>query len=206
MVVTQSCLTLCDPMDCSLPGFSVHGILQARILEWVAMPFSRGSSRPKDGTWVSCIGRWILYHLSHQGSPRGLNEQVDHSLNNSLPSTPLAHNAYLLYYLLLIFARIIHQSSNHSASGSSSQRGIECSIILRRLILCLCVSSRGRGNCFQQEGERKRMMLIKQCPLCLLSLWVQLWAGWQVIWCLKWVCEGPQKQGAHGFLSGRVAD
>ena len=44
----QSCLTLCDRMDCSPPGFSVHGILQARILEWVAMPFSRGSSQPRD--------------------------------------------------------------------------------------------------------------------------------------------------------------
>ena len=44
----QSCLTLCDPIDCSLSGSSVHGILQARILEWVAKPFSRGSSRPKD--------------------------------------------------------------------------------------------------------------------------------------------------------------
>ena len=44
----QSCLTLCNPMDCSLPGSSVHGILQARVLEWVAMPSSRGSSRPRD--------------------------------------------------------------------------------------------------------------------------------------------------------------
>ena len=42
--VAQSCLTLCDPMDCSLPGFSVHGIFQARVLEWVAISFSRGSS------------------------------------------------------------------------------------------------------------------------------------------------------------------
>ena len=42
----QLCLTLCDPMDCSPPGSSVHGILQSRILEWVAIPFSRGSSRP----------------------------------------------------------------------------------------------------------------------------------------------------------------
>ena len=42
--VAQSCLTLCDPMDCSSPGFSAHGILQARTLEWVAMPLSRGSS------------------------------------------------------------------------------------------------------------------------------------------------------------------
>ena len=47
--------TLCDPMDCSLPGSSVHGILQARILEWVAIPFSRGSSQSRDQTQVSCI-------------------------------------------------------------------------------------------------------------------------------------------------------
>ena len=52
--VTQSCPTFCDPMDCSLPGSSVHEILQARILEWVAVPFSRGSSKPRDWTQVSC--------------------------------------------------------------------------------------------------------------------------------------------------------
>ena len=56
----QSCPTLCDPMDCSPPSSSVHGILQARILEWVAMPSSRGSSQPRDQTrvsYISCIGR-----------------------------------------------------------------------------------------------------------------------------------------------------
>ena len=53
--VAQSCLTLCDSMDCSLPGFSGHGILQARVLEWVAISFSRGSSWPRDPTWVSRI-------------------------------------------------------------------------------------------------------------------------------------------------------
>ena len=47
------CLTLCDPKDCSPAGYSVHGILQARILEWVAIPFSRGSSQPRDRTYVS---------------------------------------------------------------------------------------------------------------------------------------------------------
>ena len=51
----QSCLTLCDPMDCSLSGSSVHGILQARMLEWVSMLSSRGSSWPRDRTQVSCI-------------------------------------------------------------------------------------------------------------------------------------------------------
>ena len=53
--VAQSCPTLCDPMDCSLPRSSVHGIFQARVMEWVAISFSRGSSQPRDQTWVSCI-------------------------------------------------------------------------------------------------------------------------------------------------------
>jgi len=53
--VAQSCPTLCDPMDCSPPGSTAHGILQARILEWVAISFSRGSSRPRDQTQVSHI-------------------------------------------------------------------------------------------------------------------------------------------------------
>ena len=61
----QSWLTLGDPMDCSLPGSSVHGILQARIPEWVAIPFSRGSSRLRDWTQVSWV-EGSLYHLSHQ--------------------------------------------------------------------------------------------------------------------------------------------
>ena len=61
--ITQSCPTLCDPMDRSLPGTSIHGILQARMLEWVAISFSRGSSQPRDGIRVfciSCIGRWFF--------------------------------------------------------------------------------------------------------------------------------------------------
>ena len=54
----QSSPTLCDTMDCSLPGSSAHGILQARTLEWVAAaPFSRGASQPRDETSASCIGR-----------------------------------------------------------------------------------------------------------------------------------------------------
>ena len=60
-LVAQLCLTLCDAMDCSLPGSSVHGILQARILEWVVISCSRGSSWPRDGTHISCPGRWVLY-------------------------------------------------------------------------------------------------------------------------------------------------
>ena len=57
----ESCLTLCNPMDCSQPGSSVHGTFQARILEWVTISFSRGSFQFKDQTCLSCIGRQILY-------------------------------------------------------------------------------------------------------------------------------------------------
>ena len=66
--VAQSCPTLCDPMDCSLPGSSVHGISQARIQKWVAISFSRRSSQPRDCTWVSHIVGRHFYRLHHQGS------------------------------------------------------------------------------------------------------------------------------------------
>ena len=62
-----SCQILCESMDCNPPGSSVHGILQARILEWIATPSSRGSSWPRNGTWVpyvSSIGRQVLYRTN----------------------------------------------------------------------------------------------------------------------------------------------
>ena len=71
----QSCQTLCDPMVCSPPDSSVHGILQARILEWVAISFSRGSSQSRDQTQVSCIiciGRKVLYHRATWEALNGL--------------------------------------------------------------------------------------------------------------------------------------
>ena len=83
--VAQSCPTLCDPVDCSPPGSSVHGILQARILEWVAISFSRGSSWPRDQTqvsriagrhfnlWATFSGRQRKYHQCYQA--KMLNEQ-----------------------------------------------------------------------------------------------------------------------------------
>ena len=81
-LVAQSCLTLCKPMDCSPPGSSVHGILQASILEWVAMPFSRGSSKsqgifqtPGDRTWIL-----LTYHLSHQRSPKNIDMTINGDL------------------------------------------------------------------------------------------------------------------------------
>ena len=71
-VYAQLCLILCDPVDCSPPGSSVYGIFQARILEWVTISYSRGSSWPRDQTHVfcaSCIGKQILYHCSTRETP-----------------------------------------------------------------------------------------------------------------------------------------
>ena len=68
VLVTQSCLTLCDPMDYRPPGSSVQWIFQQRVLEWVAIPFSRGSCQPGIKPGLLHCGQ-ILYHLSHQGSP-----------------------------------------------------------------------------------------------------------------------------------------
>ena len=67
--VTQSCPTLCHTMDCNLPGSSVHEILQAGILKWVAIPFSRDSSQAMDQTQVSCIGGGFFHHLAECAHP-----------------------------------------------------------------------------------------------------------------------------------------
>ena len=69
VLVIQFCPPLCDPMDCSLSGSSVHGILQTRILEWVAIPFYRGSSWPRDWTQLSCVaGRLFTVWTTREGN------------------------------------------------------------------------------------------------------------------------------------------
>ena len=89
--VTQSCSTLCDPMDCSPPGSSVHWILQARVLEWVAMPSPRGSSRPRDQTVVSCTaGRFFTTEPPGQVLAPLLTPSVKTGLQNC-EETPREH-------------------------------------------------------------------------------------------------------------------
>ena len=94
----QSCPTLCDPMDSSPPGSSVHGILQASILEWVVMPSSRASSQSRDRTsisYVSCIGKWVPYHQHHLGSPVVQESSLFPSL-----SPAFIHKTFFLNYSL----------------------------------------------------------------------------------------------------------
>ena len=107
----QSCLTLCDPMDCSPPGSSVHGILQARILEWVAMPSSRGSSKPRDQT-VSSVAPALQMGSLPLTAPAG-------SLPLAAPGSPecvcqLLHKVISDYS----FTSLITLGSYHSKSQS----------------------------------------------------------------------------------------
>ena len=88
----QLCANLCNPMDCSPPGSSAHGFLQARTLEWVTIPFSRGSSQPRDQTQVSCIaGRFFTVGVTReeQDVPKvwvNLPKQTARSLTKPCPS------------------------------------------------------------------------------------------------------------------------
>ena len=132
----QLCLTLCNPMDCSPPGSSVLGILQTRILEWVAMPSSRGSSQPRDLTcvsYVSCISRRVLYHQHHLGSPifkyslkvlaqfvikqvdtcRKYTELFSFTNHSSFPS--LSPQMFILFLCLALHLQILQEL--HSSLG-----------------------------------------------------------------------------------------
>ena len=85
--VTQSCPTLCHPLDYSLPSSTIHVIFQARAVEWVSISFFRGSFQPRDRIQVSHIVGKCFYHLSHQGSPKkGNAKECSNYCRNALIS------------------------------------------------------------------------------------------------------------------------
>ena len=90
VLVAQSCPTLCDPVDCSPPGSSVHGILQARMLEWVAVPFSRGSSQPRGQAPIFCIaGRFFtIWATKEECERRKHNWQAELGYPQALLASP----------------------------------------------------------------------------------------------------------------------
>jgi len=115
MLSCQSCPTPCDPMDCTLPGSSVRGILQARILEWVSISLSKGFSRPRDGTQISCIAgrfftdwarreapvllyiqRFILLILNGQGSRQSLRV----GKNENVKTQPYQSSRFLTTFIV----------------------------------------------------------------------------------------------------------
>ena len=121
----QSCLTLCYPMDCSLLGSSVHGILQARILEWIAMPSSRGSSQPRDrpslnlvsyvslalaGRFFTTSATWEAYTL-----------KSIHSMTLSTKRFTLLRSQNYFVYNLPEYSEILSMSESHSQMEWMSQ-------------------------------------------------------------------------------------
>ena len=96
MLSCYSRVWLCNPVDCTSPGFSAHGILQARIMEWVAMPSCRGSSLPRDRihiSYISCIGRRVLYHYFCCCSFAQSCPTLCYPMDWSMPGFPVLHHS-----------------------------------------------------------------------------------------------------------------
>ena len=93
---TKSYLSLCNPMDCSPPGSSVHGTFQVRTLEQTAISYSRGSSQPRDWlhvSGISCTGRWVIYH--HWEAPQKRAEDLNRHLSKKETAGQKSHDKML---------------------------------------------------------------------------------------------------------------
>ena len=142
-LVPRLCLTLCDPTDCSPPGSSVHEISQARMLEWVAIPFSRGAFWPRDRTPVSCITRWIL---NHWATREALIELVQASKHTHTPN--LCHPFCLSKNLFCDICAVEHQGLETELCLSS---GLKKS---RLHFLCLWTLSLGTHWAYCEETKQ----------------------------------------------------
>ena len=134
-LVTQSCLTLCDPMDCSLPGSSIPGILQARILKWIAMPSSSGSSQPRDRTQVFYIaGRFFTIWATREAhfSTRCLCILVIIKV-----SVQQFQYLWAWIFISLFCILIIYWVSNSMCRMSVKME--ENSFLVKRVCVCVCV-------------------------------------------------------------------
>ena len=119
--VTQSCLTLWNPMDCNPPGSSVHRIFQARILEWIAISSSKGSPQPRQQTQVSyifCLGKWILYHWVRTTDQVNISASWDNyqeMLQDSHafdPASPSNGASYFMIHLLSVSSPFFSESTS----------------------------------------------------------------------------------------------
>ena len=106
-LVTQSCPTLCDFIDCSPPGSSVCEILQARILKWVAISSFRGSSKPRDRTHVSCVGGGFLTHWTIREAP---------VLVTTFYQTPLLNRITFISFALVTLSSFMKEGKSESHS------------------------------------------------------------------------------------------
>ena len=146
--VIQACLTLCDPMDCSPPGSSVHGILQTRILEWGAVPFSRGSSWPRDWNWGLLHCRQTLYPLSPQGSQELQTIPKLGSLKNS-PST------HPLVFQLAVGVCPIRKALLVLMKHPGCPRRTSFGVAQRRCVSCHCPGGAQAGGAQAGDAESR---------------------------------------------------
>ena len=146
MLVTQSCPSLCDPMDCSPPGSSVHEIFQARILEWVAISFSRGSSQPRDGTQVTCTAGRLFIKWATREAYREWYMAVD--LQKQDKSVRTVHRWKIRWHICMFSweCRIIFKNEalgtdlvtkKKLTSSQRGQRGKKCILLRRKMQLKL---------------------------------------------------------------------
>ena len=172
--VNRSCLTLCDPVDCSPPGSSVHGILQAGILEWVAISFSRGSSRPRNRNCVSCTtGRFFSAepktNISSPKSTSFLRRYVpevrflyfhfyDNRDNCILDNFPCLLTSFwsLFHFYISLIAHSV--SSEEKKSSSLSPTLFFCGIVMRNN------TGVGLWNIMGTK-EREKLKILKQTSL-----------------------------------------
>ena len=160
--VAQLCPTLYDPMDCSLPGSSLHGILQARVLEWVAISFSRGSSRPRDQTRVSCIpGRH--FNLWATREAQGMCQKWDTSHIGF--GLTLMTSSWLDYIYKELFSKLMRKSTSLCTGAKSNLRDR----VLGKVEKDSFITMPGKGV--------HREILLRN-PMCsrLRGVW------WEVLW------------------------
>ena len=118
VLVTQSCPTLCNCMDCSPPGSSVNGSLQASILEWEAVHFSRGSSTPRNRTWISCIagGFFVVWTTREAAGLMWGQQTTAHQPTALFHKVLLKHiHVHSLKYCLWLFTATIAEFSSHDS-------------------------------------------------------------------------------------------
>ena len=133
-VVAQLCPTLCNPMDSSPPGSSVHGTLYIRILEWVAISFSKGSSWPRDWTWVSCMADSLL--SEPPGQPN-LHESLFNWFSPVLNTWKVFNCQADMKPAWLHAVYIVAQGLEDSVYPQTSEMGSECFVILFPPFFCI---------------------------------------------------------------------
>ena len=165
----QLCPTLCDPMDCIPPGSSVDRIFQTRILEWVAISSSRGSSWPRDQTHVSCTGRQILYHWATWETP---NFWIAHPNSQDHPS---AH--WLTQWIMVITLGVLVWGQEiRTPKGLQAEVGLQPGLRPFHAAHCIYCSLHTREEQWGKTGQTytkwvlKRSSALREWSLCLHAL------------------------------------